>query len=103
MECCKGLQNNAQSCGLIVHLNNTTQRSRPNSNLFCVITYFSSQSGLFCQDSIICVEEDQTAAPQTAPEKSKTQKSLRSLNDVLGKAVPGNKDIKAAPGSLSHA
>ncbi|XP_069005351.1 ATPase family AAA domain-containing protein 5 [Embiotoca jacksoni] len=39
------------------------------------------------EDSVICVEEDETAAPQKAPEKSKTQKPLRSLNDVLGKAA----------------
>ncbi|XP_070703677.1 ATPase family AAA domain-containing protein 5 [Pempheris klunzingeri] len=40
------------------------------------------------EDSVICMEDD-----QTDPEKSKTQKSLRSLNDVLGKnkAVPGSK------------
>ncbi|XP_019120578.2 ATPase family AAA domain-containing protein 5 isoform X1 [Larimichthys crocea] len=47
------------------------------------------------EDSIICLEDDKISTPQTAPEKSKTQKSLRSLNDVLGKA----KETKAVPGS----
>ncbi|TKS91856.1 ATPase family AAA domain-containing protein 5 [Collichthys lucidus] len=47
------------------------------------------------EDSIICLEDDKTATPQTASEKSKTQKSLRSLNDVLGKA----KEAKAVPSS----
>ncbi|XP_023126606.2 ATPase family AAA domain-containing protein 5 [Amphiprion ocellaris] len=42
------------------------------------------------EDSIICVEEDQTDAPQ----KSTTQKPLRSLNDVLGKASLSGKDAK---------
>ncbi|GLD66733.1 ATPase family AAA domain-containing protein 5-like protein [Lates japonicus] len=51
------------------------------------------------EDSVICLEEDQTATPQTAPEKSKTQKPLRSLNDVLGKPAPAGKDTKALPGS----
>uniref|UniRef100_A0A7N6AYE4 AAA+ ATPase domain-containing protein n=1 Tax=Anabas testudineus TaxID=64144 RepID=A0A7N6AYE4_ANATE len=46
------------------------------------------------EDSVICVEEDQT---QTAPEKSK--KALRSLNDVLGRATPPCKDGKSVPGS----
>ncbi|XP_041634457.1 ATPase family AAA domain-containing protein 5 [Cheilinus undulatus] len=46
------------------------------------------------EDSVICLEEDQT---KTAPEKRKTQKSLRSLNDVLGKAKPGSQDSKATP------
>lgn len=40
--------------------------------------------------------------PQTAPEKSKTQKALRSLNDVLGKAMPPAKETKSIPGSSSH-
>ncbi|XP_022071257.2 ATPase family AAA domain-containing protein 5 isoform X1 [Acanthochromis polyacanthus] len=47
------------------------------------------------EDAIICVEEDQTDAPQ----KNTTQKPLRSLNDVLGKAALSGKDTKAAPGS----
>ncbi|XP_073351328.1 ATPase family AAA domain-containing protein 5 [Pagrus major] len=51
------------------------------------------------EDSVICLEKDQTAAPQTALEKSKPQKSLRSLNDVLGKAAPVGKETKAVPGS----
>ncbi|KAM9345886.1 ATPase family AAA domain-containing protein 5 [Symphorus nematophorus] len=51
------------------------------------------------EDSVICLEDEQTAAPQTAPEKSKTQRSLRSLNDVLGKAkaVPGSKVASLGP------
>lgn len=48
------------------------------------------------EDSVICLEEDQTATIPSATEKSKTQKSLRSLNDVLGKAVAGGKDIKTS-------
>ncbi|XP_076609751.1 ATPase family AAA domain-containing protein 5 isoform X1 [Chaetodon auriga] len=48
------------------------------------------------EDSVICLEEDQTATPHTAPEKSKAQKSLRSLNDVLGKVA---KETKAVHGS----
>lgn len=66
------------------------------------VRFFSSLCGLFCQDSVICMEEDQAAAPQTALEKSKPQKSLRSLNDVLGKAASVGKETKAVPGSLSH-
>lgn len=42
------------------------------------------------EDSVICVD-DQTASPLKEPEKMKTQKPLRSLNDVLGKAVPPGK------------
>ncbi|XP_068435125.1 ATPase family AAA domain-containing protein 5 [Clinocottus analis] len=45
------------------------------------------------EDSVICLEED-----QTAPEKTKSQKRLRSLNEVLGKASVG-KETKAIPGS----
>ncbi|XP_031727968.1 ATPase family AAA domain-containing protein 5-like [Anarrhichthys ocellatus] len=41
------------------------------------------------EDSVICLEEDQT-------EKSKTQKPLRSLHEVLGKASVG-KDTKTVP------
>lgn len=84
------------------HLHNTTQKLRPNWNPICVFTSFPSLCGLFCQDSVICLEEDQTATLQTAPEKNKTQKSLRSLNDVLGKASPVCKETKPVPGSLSH-
>ncbi|XP_045897487.1 ATPase family AAA domain-containing protein 5 isoform X1 [Micropterus dolomieu] len=51
------------------------------------------------EDSVICLEEDQSASPQVAPEKSKTQKPLRSLMDVLGKPTPVGKDTKAVPGS----
>lgn len=36
----------------------------------------------YCQDSVICLDEDVMTTPKVA-EKSK--KSLRSLNDVLGK------------------
>ncbi|XP_025762737.1 ATPase family AAA domain-containing protein 5 isoform X2 [Oreochromis niloticus] len=42
------------------------------------------------EDSVICVD-DQTASPLKEPEKMKTQKPLRSLNDVLGKAAPPGK------------
>ncbi|XP_034395396.1 ATPase family AAA domain-containing protein 5 isoform X2 [Cyclopterus lumpus] len=45
------------------------------------------------EDSVICLEED-----QTAPGKSKRRKPLRSLNEVLGKASVG-KETKAVPGS----
>nr|XP_057905227.1 ATPase family AAA domain-containing protein 5 isoform X2 [Doryrhamphus excisus] len=45
------------------------------------------------EDSVICLDEEETASPQNGQQKSKTQKSLRSLNDVLGKAT------KAPPGS----
>ncbi|XP_070779404.1 ATPase family AAA domain-containing protein 5 [Enoplosus armatus] len=51
------------------------------------------------EDSVICLEEDQTATSQMAPEKSKTQKPLRSLIDVLGKPTPVGKEAKAVPGS----
>nr|XP_020472089.1 ATPase family AAA domain-containing protein 5-like isoform X1 [Monopterus albus] len=51
------------------------------------------------EDSVICIGENQTSTPQTAPEKSKSQKSLRSLNDVLGKAMPAPKETKTVPGS----
>ncbi|XP_040919158.1 ATPase family AAA domain-containing protein 5 [Toxotes jaculatrix] len=51
------------------------------------------------EDSVICMEDDQTEPPQAAPEKSKNQKPLRSLNDVLGKAAPAGKETKALPGS----
>ncbi|XP_037544266.1 ATPase family AAA domain-containing protein 5 [Nematolebias whitei] len=46
------------------------------------------------EDSLICVE-DLTSTPQGSPGKSKTQKPLRSLNDVLGKV----KDTKTVAGS----
>uniref|UniRef100_A0A8C2WMF0 Uncharacterized protein n=1 Tax=Cyclopterus lumpus TaxID=8103 RepID=A0A8C2WMF0_CYCLU len=57
---------------------------------------FSLLCGVFFQDSVICLEED-----QTAPGKSKRRKPLRSLNEVLGKASVG-KETKAVPGNLSH-
>lgn len=75
------------------HLQKTIQKLRKNLYL-CV---FFSLRGLFSQDSVICLEEE-----QTAPEKSKTQKPLRSLNEVLGKAAPAGKETKAVPGNLSH-
>ncbi|CAK6964868.1 ATPase family AAA domain-containing protein 5 [Scomber scombrus] len=49
------------------------------------------------EDSVICLEEDQT--PQMVSEKSKSKKHLRSLNDVLGKPTPVGKETKAPPGS----
>lgn len=52
--------------------------------------------GLFFQDSVICLGED-----QTAPEKSKTQKPLRTLNEVLGKASSVGKESKTVPGRFS--
>lgn len=56
-----------------------------------------------CQDSVICIEEDQTATPQQrAPGKGNTQKPLRSLNDVLGKATQAAKETKTLPGNLSY-
>ncbi|XP_039680984.1 ATPase family AAA domain-containing protein 5 [Perca fluviatilis] len=51
------------------------------------------------EDSVICLEEHQTATPQTAPGKSKAQKPLRSLNEVLGKAKSVGQETKAVPGS----
>nr|XP_046270045.1 ATPase family AAA domain-containing protein 5 isoform X2 [Scatophagus argus] len=45
------------------------------------------------EDSVICLEEDLTA-PGKRPEKS-----LRSLNDVLGKATPVGKETKTVSGS----
>ncbi|XP_014908578.1 ATPase family AAA domain-containing protein 5 [Poecilia latipinna] len=47
------------------------------------------------EDSVLCIE-DLTDTSQSAPEKTKTQKALRSLNEVLGKAAPSS---KATPGS----
>ncbi|TDH02801.1 hypothetical protein EPR50_G00156510 [Perca flavescens] len=51
------------------------------------------------EDSVICLEEHQTATPQTAPGKTKAQKPLRSLNEVLGKAKSVGQETKAVPGS----
>nr|WKN12650.1 Atad5a [Cryptopsaras couesii] len=51
------------------------------------------------EDSVICLEEDQPASLLTAPAKRKTQRSLRSLNDVLGKATPVGKETKPVSGS----
>ncbi|XP_054463867.1 ATPase family AAA domain-containing protein 5 isoform X2 [Anoplopoma fimbria] len=58
----------------------------------------ASAKKIYCEDedSVICLEKDQTA---TAQEKSKTQKPLRSLNEVLGKASSVGKEPKAVPGS----
>ncbi|XP_023250976.1 ATPase family AAA domain-containing protein 5 [Seriola lalandi dorsalis] len=50
------------------------------------------------EDSIICLEDNETTR-QTAQGKGKTQKPLRSLNDVLGKATTAGKETKAVPGS----
>ncbi|XP_028311710.1 ATPase family AAA domain-containing protein 5 isoform X2 [Gouania willdenowi] len=47
------------------------------------------------EDLIICVDEDQTKTPLKAPAKSKNQKGLRSLNDVLGKDASAGKEAKA--------
>ncbi|MED6266509.1 hypothetical protein CHARACLAT_002871 [Characodon lateralis] len=60
----------------------------------------SSTKNSYCEDedSVICME-DLTATPQSAPEKTKTMKTLRSLNEVLGKATPPGKDPKTVPGS----
>ncbi|XP_074552897.1 ATPase family AAA domain-containing protein 5 [Halichoeres trimaculatus] len=54
----------------------------------------------FCEDedSVICVDDDQPAPPKAKSEKLKTQKSLRSLNDVLGKAAPGPGSRISSPG-----
>ncbi|KAK5914180.1 hypothetical protein CgunFtcFv8_008639 [Champsocephalus gunnari] len=56
---------------------------------------------IYCEDenSVICVENEQTATPQTAKEKSKSKKHLRSLNEVLGKAS----SAKTSPGSKGAA
>lgn len=52
----------------------------------------ASMKKSYCEDedSVICLEEDVPTTPQTAPGKSKTQKPLRSLIDVLGKATPSS-------------
>lgn len=52
----------------------------------------------YCQDSVICLDEDVMTTPKVA-EKSK--KSLRSLNDVLGKASSLCKDAKPLAGIMS--
>ncbi|KAF3846467.1 hypothetical protein F7725_003545 [Dissostichus mawsoni] len=56
---------------------------------------------IYCEDenSVICVENEQTVTPQTAKEKSKSKKHLRSLNEVLGKAS----SAKTSPGSKGAA
>ena len=72
------------------------------TTLTSTVRFFSSLCGLFCQDSVICMEEDQAAASRTTLAKSKPQKSLRSLNDVLGKAASVGKETKAVQGGLSH-
>ncbi|CAI5675177.1 unnamed protein product [Oreochromis niloticus] len=53
------------------------------------------------EDSVICVD-DQTASPLKEPEKMKTQKPLRSLNDVLGKAAPPGKASSGSSKVGSH-
>ncbi|XP_054615183.1 ATPase family AAA domain-containing protein 5 [Dunckerocampus dactyliophorus] len=69
-----------------VEVNNTLRRSSRTE---------AAIAKSYCEDedSVICLEEEETASPQIRQQKSKTQKSLRSLNDVLGK------DTKAPPGS----
>ncbi|KAG7504487.1 ATPase family AAA domain-containing protein 5-like [Solea senegalensis] len=61
--------------------------------------YETSIKKSYCEneDSVICLEDDQSATSLKAPEKSKNRKPLRSLNDVLGKSAV--KDTKAFPGS----
>ncbi|XP_038132575.1 ATPase family AAA domain-containing protein 5 [Cyprinodon tularosa] len=39
------------------------------------------------EDSVVCIQ-DLTAISQSQPEKTKSQKTLRSLNEVLGKVTP---------------
>lgn len=56
------------------------------SVLIFPVCFFFLFPVLFCQHSVICLEEDETATLQMA-DKGKPQKSLRSLNDVLGKAT----------------
>lgn len=44
---------------------------------------------------MICLEDEVTApAHEATSEKLKAQKSLRSLNDVLGKAAPVEKEAQ---------
>ncbi|XP_021170315.2 ATPase family AAA domain-containing protein 5 isoform X2 [Fundulus heteroclitus] len=59
----------------------------------------TSVSKSYCEDedSVICVE-DLTSTPQSAPERTKAQKTLRSLNEVLGKAAAPGKESKTVPG-----
>lgn len=52
----------------------------------------------YYQDSVICLDEDVMTTPKVA-ERSK--KSLRSLNDVLGKASSLCKDAKPLAGIIS--
>lgn len=49
----------------------------------------------FHQDSVICLED------QMRPQRTNTQKSLRSLNDVLGKSSTAGKETRAVIGHLS--
>uniref|UniRef100_A0A3Q3NF35 ATPase family AAA domain containing 5a n=1 Tax=Mastacembelus armatus TaxID=205130 RepID=A0A3Q3NF35_9TELE len=51
------------------------------------------------EDSVIWVGENQITTPKLTPKMSKSQKALRSLNDVLGKAIPAGKETKPVPGS----
>ncbi|CAN9505706.1 unnamed protein product [Ophioblennius macclurei] len=48
------------------------------------------------EDSIVFIEEAKSAGSQKTREKSKNQKQLRSLNDVLGRAAAAGKEAKAA-------
>lgn len=53
------------------------------------------------QDPVICLDEDMMTTPKME-QKSKPQKCLRSLNDVLGKASSVSKDAKPATGIMSQ-
>ncbi|XP_061557224.1 ATPase family AAA domain-containing protein 5 [Phycodurus eques] len=63
----------------------------------------ASISKSYCEDenSVICLEE---VSLQMGPQKSKTKKSLRCLNDVLGKATKAPPDSKdTLPGQEKNA
>ncbi|XP_028268640.1 ATPase family AAA domain-containing protein 5 isoform X2 [Parambassis ranga] len=75
---------------------------REKSNLRRSVRNEASIKRSYCEaeDSVICIEEDQTATPQQrAPGQGNAQKPLRSLNDVLGKATQAAKETKTLPGS----
>ncbi|XP_056144448.1 ATPase family AAA domain-containing protein 5 [Lampris incognitus] len=65
----------------------TTMRRSLRSQTFSTVNYCEDE------DSLICLEDDQSASPQKVSLKGKSQKSLRSLNDVLGKAAPTNSAV----------
>ncbi|XP_057673840.1 ATPase family AAA domain-containing protein 5 isoform X1 [Corythoichthys intestinalis] len=56
----------------------------------------ASISKSYCEDenSVFCLDDDLTVSPQKVPQKSKTKKSLRNLNDVLGKVTKAPPDSK---------